>query len=63
MSKNVEKTDKNAYKTGKKIKIKRVTGNKHSQISKNGQKCQKTWKTPSKTSKNFPKRQKTGKKF
>ena len=59
----MEKPEKNFKKPVNNNKIKRITGNKHSQISKNGQKCQKTWKTPSKTSKNFPKRQKTGKKF
>ena len=42
MSKNVEKTDKNVKKNGKKLKIKRITGQKPSQISKNRQKCQKT---------------------
>ena len=59
MWKNKTKMSK---KTVKNNKIKRITGNKHSQISKNRQNCQKTWKKPSKTSKNFPKRQKTGKK-
>ena len=42
MSKNVEKQDKNAKKPVKNNKIKRITGNKHSQISKNRQNCQKT---------------------
>ena len=56
MWKNQTKMSK---KTVKNNKIKRITGNKHSQISK---KCQKTLKKPSKTSKNFPKRRKSGKK-
>ena len=38
----MEKTDKNVKKTGKKLKIKRITGQKPSKISKNRQKCQKT---------------------
>ena len=58
MSKNVEKTDKNVKKTGKKLKIKRIPGQKPPQISKNRKKCQKTWKKPSKISKNCQKCQK-----
>ena len=42
MSKNVEKTDKYVKKTGKKLKIKGITGKKPSQKSKNRQKCLKT---------------------
>ena len=51
----MEKTDKNVKKTGKKLKIKRITGQKPSKISKNRQKCQKTWKKASKISKNCQK--------
>ena len=59
MWKNQTKMSKKPLKN---IKIKRITANEHTQISKNRQKCQKTWKKPSKTSKNVPKRRKTGKK-
>ena len=34
MSKNVEKTEKNVKKTGKKLKIKRINVEKQSKISK-----------------------------
>ena len=55
---NLEKTKKMSKKPLKNIKIKRITGNKPSQISKNRQIFQKTWKKPSKISKNCQKYQK-----
>ena len=55
MPKNLEKPTKMSKKPLKNIKIKRITGNKPSQISKNRQKCVKTWKKPSKISKNCQK--------
>ena len=58
MWKNLTRMSKNPVKN---IKIKRITGNKPSQISKNRQKCQKTLKKASKTSKNSQKCQKNGK--
>ena len=54
----MEKTDKNVKKTGKKLKIKRVTGNKPSQISKNRQNVKK----PGKNNQNIEKLPKMSKK-
>ena len=57
----MEKTNKYVKKAVRNIKIKRKTGNKPSQISKNRQKCQKKPVENQKTSKNFQKFQKTRK--
>ena len=53
-----KKPTKILKKNGKKLKIKRITGQKPSKISKNRQKYQKTLTNPSKKSKNRQKHRK-----